>query len=303
MKKILVLAFVLMGALAQAQDYTYFISTDTVFYPIGGRIKISHEWSTPENINQEPPNLPVNLKKLEQVELGEVTQSNNKGRTIYKQTAIYTCFDTGYYEIPGLAWKVNQDSIISNPLFIDIGMLPIDTTQDIMDVTGPLSIPFTLNEALPYLGGALVLAGLIAGIILLINQRKKKNSGLQKQPQKPAHILAFEQLENLKNQKLWQQGKSSQFHFQLSFIIKNYIQNRYKVDALDLTTAQLEPLLKELKIDQKLVHKLIDVLKIGDLAKFAKANPLPQENESAFVVIEEFVRKTFESLIAESEND
>ncbi|MFY0675470.1 MAG: hypothetical protein JXQ87_18885 [Bacteroidia bacterium] len=301
-KQILVFTLLLLGSTAQAQDYTYFISSDTIFYPIGGRIMITQEWSTPEGINQEPPNLPVSLAKFEQIEIGDVSSNTVDGRTIFKQMGIYTCFDTGYYEIPGLAWRVNDDSIVSNPLFVEVVMLPIDTSQAIMDVSGPLSIPYTFKELLPYIGGGLVLAALIAAIIIILKRRKQNlGVGKPKAPPKPAHIFAFEQIEALRNKKLWQQGNVSQYHFELSNIIRTYIENRYNADALDLTTGELNILCKELKIELSLISKLIDVLKTGDLAKFAKANPLPNENEEAMRVIEEFVSKTFQKPISETE--
>jgi hypothetical protein len=301
-KQILVLTLLLLGSVAQAQDYTYFISSDTIFYPIGGRIMITQEWSTPKDVDQEPPNLPVNLAKLEQVEIGDVTSNTIDGRTIYKQMGIYTCFDSGYYEIPGLAWRVNDDSIVSNPLFIEVSVLPIDTSQAIKDVTSPLDIPYTVEELLPYAGGAVALAGLIVAIIILLKRRKMKGGvGNIKLPPTPPHIIAFKQIENLRNKKLWQQGEVSQYHFELSNIIRRYIQNRYNSDALDLTTNELNELCKELKVDDQLLSKLIEVLKIGDLAKFAKASPLPEENEEAIHVIEEFVSKTFQKPLSETE--
>lgn len=303
-KQILVLTLLLLCSVAQAQDYTYFISSDTIFYPIGGRIMITQEWSTPNDVDKEPPNLPVNLAKLEQVEIGDVVSNTVDGKTIFRQMGIYTCFDTGYYEIPGLAWRVNDDSIVSNPLFIEVVVFPIDTSQAIKDVTAPLEIPYTVEELLPYAGGAVALVGLIVAVIILLKRRKEKDGiGNVKLPPKPAHILAFEQIESLRNKKLWQQGEVSQYHFELSNIIRNYIQNRYSSDALDLTTSELNELCKKLKIEEELLTKLIDVLKIGDLAKFAKANPLPEENETALRVIEDFVSKTFQKPISETEEE
>ena len=296
-RHIIALLLLSLVSLAKAQEYTYYLSTDTIWYSIGGRIMVTHEWSKPEGVEATQPELPPNLKKLERVDLGKVELNKVDGKEIFKQSAVYTCFDTGYYEIRPLGWKVNDDSIFSNPIFVEINMLPVDTSQEIMDIENPLSVPYTFKEALPIIGITLAAAILIILLILYLRYRKRKKLGLiKKEPEKPAHILAFEKLNALKEQKLWQQGKLSEYYFQLSIIIRTYIEKRYGVDALDLTTHELAQLGSQLDVDKSLIQRLIKSLKMGDLAKFAKANPLPNENEEAWNVIDDFVRKTFKEI-------
>jgi len=252
---------------------------------------ITHEWSYPEGTSAENPTLPKNLKKLELLSLGEVQEQKVDGKSIFRQQGLYTCFDSGYYQIPGLAWKVNTDSIISNPLFIQIELFAVDTTLEIREIEGPLSVPYTLAELAPYIGASVLAMAFLVGLYIFL-KRRKKNELAPKEPPKPPHIIAFEKLDELKNKKLWQQDLYKEYYVQLSFIIKEYLENRYKTGVLNLTTDELTSLCLALKINKELVLDLAKYLKIGDLVKFAKAKPMPFENEEALNIALQIVKET-----------
>lgn len=287
---------------AGAQDYSYYISSDTISYPIGGRIMITHEWSIPESLQIEAPALPKNLEKLELLELGDITTQKADGKIIFRQQGIYTCFDSGYYQINGLPLKVGDDSIFSNPLFIQIRVLPVDTSIDIRDIEAPLTVPYTFAEMLPYIGGGLLLAAVIFGIWYW---RKKygHNSFKPQEPPKPPHVVALAKLEKLKNDKLWQSGREKEYHFALSEILREYISRRYNILATDLTTHTLIAQCHNFDIDKKLVSDLRKLLEVGDLVKFAKGSATPEENEACWEKIHQLVTSTVPKPVETENND
>lgn len=277
---------------AVAQSFTYYLSTDTIWYMSGDRIIVTQEWSYPkEKEDVVAPEAPDRIAKLEKVSEADISSRKVDDRVILSRNIVYTCFDTGYYQIPPQAWSVDGDSIFSNPLFLNVYYAEVDTTEEIMDIEGPMSVPYTLRDYLPYIVGFGILMMLISAIYVFTNLGKKRKAS-EPVIERPPYIVAFEQLEELKRQKLWQQGEVKEYHFELSQIIREYLQRQFQRPTADLTTVQLEELCIELGLPKETVSNLMDYLRIGDLAKFAKAIPLPNENEESWDVVHRFVSET-----------
>jgi activator of HSP90 ATPase len=86
-------------------------------------------------------------------------------------------------------------------------------------------------------------------------------------------------LNALKEEKLWQQGAYKAYHIQLSDIIREYLENRFDIPVMESTTDEIKHLLRQKNLEKSLRDQVISALRISDLAKFAKAIPLPDENE------------------------
>ena len=111
-------------------------------------------------------------------------------------------------------------------------------------------------------------------------------------PKIPAHVIAFGKLEVLKNEKLWQEGKLKQYHSSVTDIIREYIENRYKIQALEQTTEEILWSFRNVAIDEESKTKLKRTLVLADLVKFAKEIPLPNENEMSLTNSYDFINGT-----------
>lgn len=294
--------FILYGQGLYAQDLSYYLSSDTISYMSGGRIILTQEWSHPKNIEVDAPPVPDRISKLEKVREGEINEKKVDGRIVLNRNVVYTCFDTGYYQIDPLGWRVLGDSIFSNPLFLNVYYAEVDTTEEIRDIEQPLRVSYGVMELLPYAVGFFAILALISGFYVFYSLNKKA-SIKKEEAHKPPYIVAFERLEKLRSEKLWQKGEVKEYHLALSLIIRTYIQRHYNRSTADLTTFQLKELCKELVIPQVLTDNLEKHLKIGDLAKFAKANPLPEENEMAWEAVHHFVSETMRQPDSEKEEE
>ncbi|MBK7480262.1 MAG: hypothetical protein IPI69_11465 [Bacteroidales bacterium] len=97
----------------------------------------------------------------------------------------------------------------------------------------------------------------------------------------PAHVIAFRELELLRDEQLWQKGETKRYYTRLTEIIRQYLENRYGVNSLELTTSEtLEALLKTGFKKNELYKRLRSVLNQADLVKFAKYKPDPVENDT-----------------------
>jgi hypothetical protein len=74
-------------------------------------------------------------------------------------------------------------------------------------------------------------------------------------PKIPAHVIAYEKLEKLKSEKLWQEGKLKAYHSLLTDILREYIENRFKIQALEQTTDEILYLVLEILPSMKIVKQ------------------------------------------------
>ncbi|MCB9361013.1 MAG: hypothetical protein H6587_06360 [Flavobacteriales bacterium] len=222
-----------------------------------------------------------------------------------QQTITITSFDSGYYAIPPFRFVINNDTIETEPILIEVQTMPVDTAQAIFDIKGVIDEPFSFTDWLKdnwwWMVAILVL---IIGVIYLIKflKNRKPNEVVEEVvPEIPVHIIALEKLEKIRDEKLWQSGKVKLYHSHISEILREYIENRYQVNALEETTAEILHGLRLQNISPELMNKLTQTLTLADLVKFAKEQPLPNENEMSITAAIEFVNTT--KLVITESND
>jgi phosphate/sulfate permease len=177
-----------------------------------------------------------------------------------------------------------------------VKIAPADTTAKIFDIIKPYKAPVTLGEMLPWIL-IIILAGVIAyAVIRFLRKLKKSENGTEAYiPPESAHVIAFRELERLKNEELWQKGETKKYYTTLTEILRQYLENRFRVYSLELTTSEtLEALVKTGFKRNGSYNDLRSVLYGADLVKFAKYNPVPEENETHFQNSWNFVLSTKE---------
>jgi len=108
----------------------------------------------------------------------------------------------------------------------------------------------------------------------------------------PAHEIALTALTQLKGEKLWQQGDIKTYQSRLTYIIREYLENRYEVPALESTTDEILRSLKNVDFDSSWKDKLQNILQVADLVKFAKAKPPADFHDKVLQEAEDFVIAT-----------
>jgi hypothetical protein len=177
-----------------------------------------------------------------------------------------------------------------------VKIAPPDTTAKIFDIVAPYRSPLTLGEVFPWLLLA-ILAGLLTWAVIRYIRNHKKSETAEDTfiPADPAHVIAFRELERLKSEDLWQKGEIKRYYTRLTEILRQYLENRFKVYSLELTTAEtLDALIKTGFKKNGSYDDLKSVLNGADLVKFAKYNPVATENESHFQTSWKFIMTTKE---------
>jgi hypothetical protein len=110
------------------------------------------------------------------------------------------------------------------------------------------------------------------------------------------------ELERIKYEKPWQKGQVKLFYSQLTDVLRTYMEDRFSFPAMEQTTHEIITTLKTMDLpDDKLVPKIKGVLETADLAKFAKYEPLPDENDLCLIGAFFFVNQTKQEEIKPTE--
>ena len=241
---------------------------------------------------------------LECLEEHPVDTVEHKGRRLLlRKRYTLTAFDEGVYNL-GRPSVIYADKNIVDTLYgvrdslrLVVNTFKIDSTAMLCDIKPVKTLKFKFGEISGYLTIALAVIALIAlGIYLLaryLAARGKKITDLFKpEPPLPPHIVAITALEALQNQKLWQNNRHKEYYSALSEIVRTYLDGRFGIGAMEMSTDEIVEAIKEIEIPQKNAMDLVSVLRDADLVKFAKAIFEAAENESAFTKIYYFVEET-----------
>ena len=223
------------------------------------------------------------------------TVTTNGDLKIHKRYRL-TSFDSGFYVVPPMKFHFHSrtwtDSLESNPLLLLVHTVQVDST--IYDVKAPLHMPVGFLELFPFVLGGIILLG-AAGFLAWYLRRRKKNKPLfgAPKPEDPAHIIAFRELRNLRDEKLWQQNEFKKYYTRLTETIRRYMERRYGIPAMEMTSYEILDVWKRSGEDKEyLSDKLHLLLNLADLVKFAKQKPNASENEENIERAFDFVEKT-----------
>ena len=211
-----------------------------------------------------------------------------------------TSFDTGYWAIPPFRFAMNGSVMETKPVLLHVIGVPLDSTLTARDIKGihelPFSIAYWLREHVTWIAGGVAIVGL-AVLLLWLILRKKKAKPVKAAPvvEIPIHLRTLEALNALEKQRLWQSGEHKAYHSRITDLLRAYIEERYRVPAMESTTDEL---LQELKVSALPVdhrNQLGNMLRMADMVKFAKAHPSPVENEQMMSGALRFVQDTAET--------
>ncbi len=288
---------------AKAQRIKATAKLDSTNILIGDQVKFFLEIDHPKNVDIQFPLVPDTiLSKIEVLERTPADSSETDNDNVLKQIQAYTitCFDSGSYRIPPFWFKINLngqiDSIPSNGVTLNVYSMAIDTTRGPTDIKMPYDAPLTLKEVTPYILGVMLL-GAIIFLLLYSIKRKKANKPLftiPKKPKEPAHVVALRELDRIKNEKLWQKDKVKTYYSDVTDTLRRYIEERFNIPAMEQTSDETLESFKNSNnlLNEKLLGSISRLLKLADLVKFAKYNPLPDDHSLSLTDAYLFVNET-----------
>ncbi len=289
-----------------AQELVVAAKLDTNQIIIGKQTRIRLSATAQKGIHVIFPDLKDTIsEKVELVSMSKIDTALAGNQATYQRDLIITAFDSGFYAIPPFKFKIKNDTskvFETEALLFAVQTIPVDTTLAIKGIKGPLDPAWSIYEIQKeLLIGLIALLAIIAVVYFL--KRKKKVEIIEEVAvvKRPAHEIAIEALNDLRVQKLWQQGRVKEYHIVISDTIRTYIENRFTVGAMEMTSDEILKSLRFIITDTNLKSKLSNVLILSDMVKFAKEQPLPNENELSWENAIEFVKHT--ALVEQEEGE
>lgn len=304
----LLLALLFISFNAGAQDIKAVAKLDTNEIVIGQQVRlelsIQYRADKGQHIKIKFPEITDTIRKeveiVSQSKIDTIVDKNDPYLFTQVKNLYITSFDSGYWALPPFNFSVSTDpaGIQTEPLLLEVNTVAVDTTQAIKDIKAPYEENYSwidwLKDNMYVVYGSL--AAILAVIIILIIIRKTRKIQppmvVVEAPKVPAHIIALEKLEKLKKEKLWQEGKLKLYYSSMTDILREYIENRFKIPAMEQTTDEILFGFRNAAVDEESKRKLKQVLTLSDLVKFAKEQPLPDENEISMSNVFDFINGT-----------
>jgi hypothetical protein len=212
-------------------------------------------------------------------------------------------FEEGNYRLPDLPVLRNgADTLVFEGLEMEVKTMPVDTaTFRIHDIKGQMLYPVTPQEILPWILLFWLVAGLIILAVCLVIVRRRRAAGVS-QHRDPAYIVALRELDKWRGDKFWAADKQKGFYSGITDALKFYIEDRFGVDAPEMTTAELFDALKGAEdLPADLREELRGVFECADFVKFAKHVASDEENARALPTAVRFVTSTYQTVLEEEQ--
>jgi hypothetical protein len=281
-----------------AQELKAVARADSTNLLIGSALGLEVELAYPAEIEPLWPIWQDQLGSFLIIDQGEIAKEEAASGMVMKQKLTLMSFDSGYQQIPiiSLAGFSGKDTIVktTKPIGIDVYTIPVDTTKNFHEIIEPLDAPVVFREVLPYL----VLAVLLIAIAVFIvwyrryKARKEAEVFVETKPRILPQLIARGRFRDLEAAKYWQQGDVKSYFSELSNILREYLENRYRILALESTTDEILDDLKETRFPQLQAMPLQSFLETADLAKFAKHKPSPEDCQEALGYAEKLIKET-----------
>ncbi len=240
----------------------------------------------------------------------DVTQFEEEtedGKTLTHVDLKYAAWNTGTAEFPALEFSVIGDttqklstqaftvvieSILSDSVRAELKQATdIDTSKFKVFHSAAVRInPTPFEIAFP-----IILLILIALIVILAVRLVKKYIAKRNAPEertiadnRPAHVIALEMLESLKGRKLLQTNQLIEYHYQLSMILRIYVELAYGIKAVEMTTSEIRANLVLEDFQEK--SWILGFLNEADKVKFAKFTPEYSVSEQAMSSLNEYLK-------------
>lgn len=273
---------------------------DSTYIPIGDQTDIHLSATLDRDARVQLPVYGENIiPGIEIVDRTPIdTTRTDDGRMQIHQQLTITSFKDSLFLIPEMPFLVDGDTLYSAPLTLNvIQPFEVDSTNAITDIKPVAKAPIWWWGIIRWILLILGLIGLGIGIFFLVRYLRRKAGNVPEviEPEvlRPAEEIALEKLAVIREEKVWQQGQTKEYHTQLTDVIREYIGRRYDIHSTektsDETLREMKPVLSE---QRELYSRLEKMLRLADLVKFAKWTATPDENESALKTAYDFVDAT-----------
>ncbi len=299
--KYILLTILLMSAFAAKAQVTVEARMDSAQIFIGQRVGVTVEVNADSGSKIVLPNLDslqYLVPGVEVVKAGKADTSylNDNKRMTVKRKYLLTSFDTALYYIPPFEVEVDGKKYSTKNLALKVYTFNVDTlhVDSVFAIKTVVAPPFDWAEWELLLWLALivfVLALVLVYVIIRLKDNKPIIRRIKLKPRVIPHKVALKKIEAIKENKIWQQEDSKEYYTQLTDALRQYLNDRYGFNAMEMTTYEIIQELRKVN-DEDAVRELRELFETADLVKFAKYSTMINENDRNLLYAVEYINQT-----------
>lgn len=206
-----------------------------------------------------------------------------------------TVFELGDLKIPPIAIRYQVSGRTGEvwtteaPIkVVSVGKHPKEK-DDIRPIKGPVSFNMRFLRDL-FLG---ILAFLLTVFLIVkVVLRIRKQRLMDLESLKPPHERVFLELGRLRKKEFLEQGKEKEFYSEFADILRRYLERRFGVETLELTSVEILQAFKEKEIDRVNLERMKEIFENADLVKFARFTPPRSLEQKLSETLVSFVEAT-----------
>ena len=283
------------------------VAVDTTAVKIGEQLNYTIQVKADSTAQVSFPEQPI-FAPFELLDESPIDTLRAQSHFLYTKKYALIQFDTGNYFLPQQQVLVDGFSKIADLISIRVDPVVVDTTKQKLYDIKPLTQVKKNYDALI----AQILWGLALGLILIgvfytyLFQKRKKELRAR---ELPPFERAIEELRALESEILSEQEEFKRYYSRLTDVVRRYLEEEAKIDALESTSEELLVKLElrkdsgSLDLDPKTLKSLREVLKNADLVKFAKSLPEIYTATEDRKAVEHVVKETKEALPEPTEEE
>jgi hypothetical protein len=230
---------------------------------------------------------------IEVIDYSKIDTIKNGNTTTYTQTLLVTAWDSGYHAIPPIYVIVDGKEVYSNPLLLHYTLPNINHQSPIKPIKDQLDTPFIFDEIaiMVYwlIGGFVFLSALMVTILYFAGKKKNKTPE-EEVYVRPVIDTLTKRYDKLKSEKIWLKNQEKAFHSELSDILNEYLEYRYRIKSIESTSNETIQQLRSLGINNDVIKDVEHILNFSDMIKFAKQKGAESQHEQALEVLYSFLK-------------
>jgi len=264
---------------AQESGISIETKIDTTVATIGDQLHLQVRLQYPPGTSFELPQVDKTLGQFEVYgnRLSEPRKKDQRFEQDWELTL--AIFDTGQVTIPALEIKARKADDTTTvlafqtvPQSIRVYTVLAPDSRELKDIKPPFSLRWAISGKTILL---IILLVLISGAIWYYRRWKKAHPPLfiDEKFLDPPHVVALNQLNLLKEKMPVTPEEIQVFYFRVSEILREFLERRFFIRALEMTTGEITEVLNSVELEKSVVLEWSTLLPDLDIVKYAGQTP------------------------------
>ncbi len=296
---LIVLSAVVLAGSAGAAPEEIALSVEPSEVTVGAVFEATVTFRLPADHDATIPGEDADFGPAEVRDFSRQQSTASNGQTEYTATWSLVLWEAGEttLQAPAIATRGPDGQVreLERPeATITVSSVLPEGAGEIRDIRGPREIPLQWYHYAIAAAPVVALLALIGGLVWWLRTRGSEEAEEDNaaEPLPPAEE-ALTALRELEAQDLVAEGMLKEHYVRLSWILRNYIERRWRLPALEETTGMLAYTMRgSACLDEGLITRITGLLRRADLAKFAKHCPDAATAAEDLTEVRDIVRAT-----------